>query len=111
MSAALFIALEREIDGFSETIWLSRGGATYGAPHSPSISLQLDLTSVRLSDGKRVDLGRHATQLLRRPTGYCYHHRFNAKTGSTYERCLQELGLFVSEVAEPWFREQRTAER
>lgn len=42
----------------------------------------------------------------RRATGYAYHHRFNAETGSTYDRCLQELSLYIEEVAEPWFEEQ-----
>ena len=99
----------RELDGFEETIFVSRSGASYGAPHSPSISLQIDLASVRISDSKRVHLDHHTVELIRRPTGYCYHHRFNAETGSTYERCLQELGLFIKEIAEPWFLEQRRA--
>jgi hypothetical protein len=97
----------RQRDGFVETIWLSRSGATYGAPYSPSISLLIDLSSVRSSDGRRADLGRHETMLIRRPTGYCYHHRFNAQTHSTYDRCIEELGLFMNEVAEPWFKAQR----
>ncbi|MCW3846422.1 hypothetical protein OF829_04165 [Sphingomonas sp. LB-2] len=97
----------RQIDGLEETIHVSRSGATYGAPYSPSISLQLDLSSTRVSDNKRAYLSRHTTTMIRRPTGYCYHHRFNAETGSTYDRCLQELGLFFEEVAEPWFDERR----
>ena len=40
---------------------------------------------------------------VRRQNGYAYHHRFNAETWSTYDRCLDELALFVKEVAEPWF--------
>jgi hypothetical protein len=32
-----------------------------------------------------------------------YHLRFNAKTGSTYDRCVEDLGRFVSEQGEPWF--------
>lgn len=98
---------ERDLDGFKETLWLSRSGATYGAPNSPSIDLLIDLASVRASDGKRADLGRQTTKLIRRNTGYCYHHRFNAETNSTYDRCVEELGLFIVEVAEPWFEQQR----
>ncbi len=90
-----------------ELIYLSRSGATYGAPASASISLQIDLSSRRGIDGPRHYLDHHATVLLRRSTGYCYHHRFNAETGSTYDRCIAELGLFLSEVAEPWFAQQR----
>jgi hypothetical protein len=99
----------RQLDGFEETIFISRSGASYGAPHSPSISLQLDLVSVRVSDQEHAGLNHHTIQLIRRPTGYCYHHRFNAETGSTYDRCLEELGLFIIEVGEPWFTEQRNA--
>lgn len=99
----------RQLEGFEETIFVSRSGATYGAPYSASISLQIDLISIRVSDRARADLHHHTIQLTRRPTGYCYHHRFNAETGSTYDRCLEELGLFIAEVAEPWFAEQRSA--
>jgi len=99
----------RHIEGFEETIVVSRSGATYGAPYSPSISLQLDLLSTRESDKDRAHLSHHTVQLTRRPTGYCYHHRFNAETGSTYDRCLQELDFFIVEVAEPWFEERRDA--
>lgn len=99
----------RQIDGFEETVFILRSGATYGAPASPSISLQLALSSSRLSDGKRAYLSHHFTTKIRRFTGYCYHHRFNAETGSTYDRCLQELGLFIVEVAEPWFEQRRSA--
>jgi hypothetical protein len=44
---------------------------------------------------------------VRQQNGYAYHHRFNAETWSTYDRCLDELMLFMSEVAEPWFAEWR----
>jgi len=45
----------------------------------------------------------------RRSTGYAYHHRFNAETGSTYDRCVQELAFYIEEVAEPWFQERLRA--
>ncbi len=99
----------RQLNGLEETMFVSRSGATYGAPRSPSISLQLDLASIRLNDRESVHLHHNTTQMIRRTTGYCYHHRFNAETGSTYDRCLQELRLFIEEVAEPWFEEQRRA--
>jgi hypothetical protein len=47
----------------------------------------------------------------RRATGYAYHHRFNAETGSTYDRCVEELGLYMTEIAEPWFDEWRDPEK
>jgi len=32
-----------------------------------------------------------------------YHDRFNAQTGSTYDRCVDDLFRFVLEQGEPWF--------
>lgn len=34
-----------------------------------------------------------------------YHLRFNAETGSTYERCVDDLERFLREQGEPWFRQ------
>ena len=36
-----------------------------------------------------------------------YHLRFNAKSGSTYERCLDDLERVFVNVAEPWFEKFR----
>jgi hypothetical protein len=99
----------RLFDGFEETIYLSRSGATYGAPYSPSISIQLDLISVCAANQARSYLDHHTINMMKRSNGYGYHHRFNAKTGSTYDRCLQDLGLFLAEAADPWFESQRCA--
>jgi len=33
-----------------------------------------------------------------------YHLRFNAETGSTYDRCVDDLARFVVEQGEPWFQ-------
>jgi hypothetical protein len=33
-----------------------------------------------------------------------YHLRFNAQSGSTYERCVDDLARFTIEQGEPWFR-------
>lgn len=40
-----------------------------------------------------------------------YHLRFNAQTGSTYDRCLDDLVRLVTEQGEPWFHEFRSVER
>ncbi|MBA4087098.1 MAG: hypothetical protein C0491_04775 [Novosphingobium sp.] len=97
----------RKTEGFEELIFVSRSGSTYGAPHSASISLQLAAASVRLTDGHRTDLSKHVTEKMRRATGFCYHHRFNAEKSSTYDRCVEELQLFVQEVVTPWLAAQR----
>lgn len=97
----------RQIGQAEETIYVSRSGATYGPPYSASINLQVALASRLGIDGQRQYLDHHTTGRIRRSTGYCYHHRFNAATNSTYDRCVEELGLFMTEVAEPWFAELR----
>ena len=99
----------RQHGEIEEKIYISRSGSSYGAPRTPSIDLQLGLASRRGIEGPHRYLDHYTTGKLRRPTGYGYHHRFNSETGSTYKRCLEELDLFMSEVAEPWFAEQRSA--
>lgn len=44
------------------------------------------------SDAEKTRMGR-------------YHFRFNAVSGSTYERCIMDLERFLIEVGEPWFRQ------
>lgn len=39
-----------------------------------------------------------------------YHFRFNAKSGSTYERCLDDLLRVVTDVGEPWCEKFRSPE-
>lgn len=90
-----------------ETIYVSRSGASYGAPYSASISLRLDLASRKGIDGPRNHLHHHDINMMKRATGFGYHHRFNAQSGSTYDRCIDELELFMREVGEPWFAEHR----
>ncbi|MBL44994.1 MAG: hypothetical protein CMN71_09875 [Sphingomonadaceae bacterium] len=99
----------RQVDGCEEQISITRSGATYGMPSSARVILQVALSSRQLPDGAAIHLSHHETGKIRRSTGYCYHHRFDAETGSTFDRCVEELELFVEEVAEPWFRERRAA--
>lgn len=93
----------RDIGSVRETIYFHRTGSSYGAPRTPSVDIRVEL-SVRGVDGTSIctDNVIHSSS-VRRSNGYAYHHRFNAKTWSTYDRCLEELVLFMSEFAEPWF--------
>ena len=94
-----------------DTIYFHRSGSTYGAPRTASVDIRVEL-SVRSLDGLALksDSVVHSTT-ARRFTGYAYHHRFNAETWSTYDRCLDELTLFVTEFAEPWFATAEVGER
>jgi hypothetical protein len=91
----------------AESIHFHRSGCSYGAQINASVDI-------------RVMLGVHVLNAptpgpsivifsdpIRRQNGYAYHHRFNAETWNTYARCVDELALFMTEVAEPWFAEWR----
>lgn len=92
-----------------ETVHLQRRGSSYGAPRAASVDLRLTLGIREISDASDEVERREAiiSDRARRPDGHAYHHRFNAATCSTYERCLQELELYLVEFAEPWFAERR----
>ncbi|MFT3917141.1 MAG: hypothetical protein QM704_24560 [Anaeromyxobacteraceae bacterium] len=84
--------------------WVSvdRHGSSYGAPLTFSVDLRLQL-GIDLLDGpmKRGAWGPSSDPAHLRAGRY--HLRFNARSGSTYERCIDDLARFVSELGEPWF--------
>lgn len=98
-------------DATAESIYVHRHGSSYGASVSASVDIRVML-SVRVLNapvaGGAIGI---VSDPARRATGYAYHHRFNAETGSTYDRCVEELGLYMTEVAEPWFDEWRDPEK
>ena len=86
-------------------IHFHRSGSTYGAPRNASVDIRVHFGIRILNDdfvaaalnGPYSDPGRlHAGR---------YHLRFNAETGSTYDRCIDDLARFVVEQGEPWFRQ------
>lgn len=91
----------RSTGAFVQTVHLQRSGSSYGAPINASVDLRLMLSVRRENEEPQRDM--IISDKARRPTGYAYHHRFNAETGSTYDRCVQELAFYIEEVAEPWF--------
>jgi hypothetical protein len=97
----------RENELTIESIYFHRGGGSYGgAPRNASIDIRVML-GIRVINAQSNGGVGVMSDNARRPTGYAYHHRFNAQTGSTYDRCLDELVLFVTEFAEPWFTSLR----
>lgn len=85
-------------------IHFHRSGSTYGAPRTASVDIRVHFGIRVLNDGfvaaalngPQSDAGRlHAGR---------YHLRFNAETGSTYDRCIDDLARFVVEHGEPWFQ-------
>lgn len=91
----------------ADCIYFYRLGSSYGASRTARIDIRVML-SIRVLNapvsGGAIGI---ISDKARRTTGFCYHHRFNAETGSTYERCVEELGFYVTEVAEPWFANWR----
>ena len=93
-----------------EFILLHRSGSTYGRPINYSVSFRVYFAIRVLNDtfetpalnGLNSDVGR-----LREGS---YHLRFNAQTGSTYDRCLDDLVRLVTEHGEPWFSKFRSYE-
>jgi len=84
-------------------IHFHRSGSTYGAPRTASVDIRVHFGIRILNDdfvaaalnGPYSDHGKlHAGR---------YHLRFNAETGSTYDRCIDDLERFVVEQGEPWF--------
>jgi len=87
-----------------EFIAFHRSGSSYGAPINAEVDIEINFGIRRLNDvspvatlgGPRSDPGRiHAGR---------YHLRFNARSGSMYDRCQDDLHRFVTEHGEPWFR-------
>ncbi len=90
-----------------ESIYFHRSGSSYGAPINASVDIRVMVGLRVLNDPTPGGSIGFNSDHIRRQNGYTYHHRFNAETWSTYDRCLNELMLFMSEVAEPWFVEWR----
>lgn len=102
---------QRDNDRSTESVHLQRRGSSYGAPRNASVDLRLTLGVRAMTSAAPAPAANDMaiSDQARRPTGYAYHHRFNAATGSTYDRCVEELELYVTEIAEPWFAERRRA--
>jgi hypothetical protein len=94
-------------DHSAELIYFHRHGSSYGAPRNASVDIRVMLSVRVLTDPTPGGTVGVISDPVRRKNGWAYHHRFNAETWSTYDRCLSELVLFTVEVAEPWFKELR----
>ena len=90
-----------------DSIHFHRHGSSYGAPINASVDLRLSLGISVLNDPAPGGGIGVLSDPVRRMNGRAYHHRFNAETWSTYDGCVEELVLFMTEFAEPWFAEWR----
>jgi hypothetical protein len=95
----------------ADFITLFRDGSSYGKPLNYSVSLTIgfgirvlnDVFEALSPNGPRYDY----SERLRAAQ---YHFRFNAQTGSTYDRCVDDLVRYVAQEGEPWFTRFRAPE-
>jgi hypothetical protein len=91
-------------------IHFHRHGSTYGTPRNAEVNIRVHFGIRVLNDafmaaalnGPLSDPGRL------RAGGY--HLRFNAASGSMYDRCVDDLVRFVVEQGEAWFQTCATIE-
>lgn len=88
-----------------DIIHFHRGGSSYGRPINNSIDIRIEISSQHLDELDEI-AEIFISDQVRKRDGYAYHHRFNAKSWSTYDRCLDELELYIRDFAEPWFKAQ-----
>lgn len=88
-------------------IHFHRSGSSYGAPINFSVDIRVHFGIRVLNDTFEAAAlnGPFSDATLTRAGRY--HLRFNAKSGSTYDRCVDDLARFVVEQGEPWFSSLR----
>ena len=91
-------------------IHFHRSGSTYGAPRTPSVTIQVHFGIRVLNDDFVAAAQNGPSSDSDTFRASRYHLRFNAETGSTYDRCVDDLARFVSERGEPWFRRWSSVE-
>lgn len=97
----------RHADGLTDFIHFHRSGVSYGAPRNNSIDIRVHFASHPGPCPDPIVLNGPSSDRLRDSRGYAYHLRFNALTGSTYDRCLEDLVRVMQEHGLPWFAMQR----
>lgn len=95
----------REHETFADFIHVHINGSSYsGGAFNYSVSFRLHCGK-RLYEDARKYLTLNGTESsLPELIDKRYHLRFNAKSGSTYERCIEDLLRFVKEDGEKWFQ-------
>ncbi len=84
-------------------IHLHRSGSSYGKPRNYSVNINVNFGIRILNDAFEALSANGPSDDPDRLRAGLYHLRFNAQTGSTYDRCVHDLVRFVLEQGEPWF--------
>lgn len=84
-------------------IHFHRSGSSYGAPRNFAVDIRVHFGIRVLNDTFESAAlnGPFSDATLTRAGNY--HLRFNAKSGSTYDRCVDDLVRFAVQQGEPWF--------
>ncbi len=85
-------------------VHLFRSGSSYGPPINYSVDIRVHFGIRVLNDTFEAAALNGLSSDAERCRRGRYHLRFNAQTGSTFERCVDDLVRFVVEQGEPWFR-------
>jgi hypothetical protein len=100
----------RRLEHTLQFVHLHRGGISYGAPLDYSVSFRVHL-GIRVLNHAFPGIALNGPSSDdARDWAARYHLRFNAKTGSTYDRCLDDLTRFISEDGQAWFAQFPTEE-
>ena len=93
-------------EGTADFVHVHRSGSSYGGPINYSVSFRVHCGNRLLSDTfETLELNDPNSDLPQFRENR-YHLRFNAKSGSAYERCIDDIERFVQEAGEPWFKVQ-----
>ncbi|MBC8872890.1 MAG: hypothetical protein H8E44_25935 [Planctomycetes bacterium] len=85
-------------------IHFHRCGSSYGAPISANVDIRVHFGIRVLNDSfPAAALNGPSSDPGRLRAGR-YHLSFNARSGSQYDRCVDDLVRFVQEQGEPWFQ-------
>ena len=98
---------EHRADRLVQVIYFHRNRSTYGAPISHDVDIRIYF-SLQTSDGTAACLDQLDSERIRDSRGYAYHLRFNARSWSMYDRCLEGLLRVTREHGLPWFEQNGT---
>jgi hypothetical protein len=87
----------------ADFIHLHRSGGSYGGPIYNSVSFRVHCGNRALNDSFQALALNGPDSDSPEARERRYHLRFNAKSGSTYKRCIDDLEKFIFEIGEPWF--------
>jgi len=101
----------RVLENTAEVIHFHRCGSTYGKPIGAEVEIRIHLAIRVLNDPSHtIALNGPSSDPGTIHEGR-YHLRFNAKSGSMLDRCVDDLVRFVGERGEPWFHRFREPDR